>query len=110
MSTFQYELVPLPNSVRKCYDYSQRFTNCYRHYSQNIIIQHRDQKIMGKNRFGDLAFSYDFKFVYYCLSRYYVMVKNNPYVYASPEAFTYFDNDLELKTIICKAGLVLCSP
>ena len=50
MSTFQYELVPLANSVRKCHDYSQRFTNCYRHYSQNIIIQQRDQQIMGKKQ------------------------------------------------------------
>ena len=67
MSTFQFELVPLPNSVRNCYDCSQRFTNFYRHYSQNIIVQHRDQQIMGKSRFGDLAFSSDFQFLYYCV-------------------------------------------
>ena len=69
---------------------------------------------MGKNIFGDLTYSSDFQFTYYHLSRDHVVRKNpnfqnNPYVYASPEAFMHFHNDLELKTMICKAGLVLCS-
>lgn len=28
MSTFSYELIPLPDSARKCYGYSQKFTDC----------------------------------------------------------------------------------
>ena len=42
ISTFQYELVPLPASVRKCYGCNQSFTGCYRHYPKNILIRHRD--------------------------------------------------------------------
>ena len=34
---------------------------------------------------------------------------NNPYAYASPEAFTHFNTEPELKTIICKTGLIFCS-
>ena len=114
MSTFQYELVPLPDNVRKCYGCSQSFTDCYRHYPKNIIIRHRDRRIMGKNIFGDLTYSSDFQFTYYHLSRDNVVRKNpnfqnSLYVYASPEAFMHYNNDLALKTMICKAGLILCS-
>ena len=114
MSTFQYELVPLPDNVRKCYGCSQSLTDCYRHYPQNIIIRHRDRRIMGKNIFGDLTYSSDFQFTYYHLNRDHVVRKNsnfqnNLYLYASPEAFKHFNNDLELKIMIYKAGLVLYS-
>ena len=69
---------------------------------------------MRKNVFGDLTYSSDFQLTYYHLSRDHIVGKNpnfqnNPYVYASLEAFTHFNNDLELKAMICKAGLVLCS-
>ena len=114
MSPFQYELVPLPDSVTTCYECSLRLTDCYRYYPKNIIIRHRNRRIMGKNIFGDLTYSSDFEFTYYHLSRDHPVRKNpnfqnNPYVYASPKAFVHFNNDLELKTMICKAGLVLCS-
>ena len=103
MSTFQYELVPMPASVRKCYGCSQSFTDCYRHYPKNIIIRHRDRCIMGKNIFRDLTYSSDFQFTYYHLSRGHVVRKNpnfqnSPYVYASPDAFMHFNKNLELKT------------
>ena len=69
---------------------------------------------MGKNIFGDLMYSSNFQFTYYHLSRDHVVRKNpnfqnSPYVYASPEAFMDFNNDLELKKMICKAGLLLCN-
>ena len=56
---------------------------------------------MWKNIFGDLKYSSDFLFMYYHLSRDHVVRKNpnfqnNPCVYASHEAFTHFNNDLEL--------------
>ena len=69
---------------------------------------------MGENIFGDLTYSSDFQFMYYYLSRDHVVRKNpniqkHPYVYASPEAFMHFNTDLKLRTMICKAGFVLCS-
>ena len=115
MSTFQYELVLLPDSVRKCYGYSQRFNDCYRHYPKNFIIWHKDGRIMGKSIFGDLTYSSDFQFTYYHLSRDHAVRKspnfrNNPYVYAPPKAFTHFNNDLELKAMICNAGFSTLQP
>ena len=88
MSIFQYELVPLPDRVRKCYGCSQRLNDCYKHYRKNIIIWHRDRRIMGKNIFGDLAQSSDFQFTYYHLNRDHLIRKNpnfqnNAYIYAS---------------------------
>lgn len=114
MSTFRYELVPLADSVRKCYGYSQKFSDCCRHYSKNIIIRYRDRRIKRKNVFGYLTYSSDFQVTYYHLSRNHVVRKspnfqNNPYVYVCPESFARFNNDLELKTMVCKSGLVLCS-
>ena len=93
---------------------SKKFTDCYIRYPKNIIIRNRDRRIMGKNIFGDLTYSSGFQFMYCHKCRDYVVRKNpnfqnNPYVYTSPEAFTHFNNDLELKTMICRAGLVLCS-
>ena len=69
---------------------------------------------MGENIFGDLTYSSDFQFTYYHLNRDHVVRKNsnfqnNLYLYASPEAFMHFNNDLELKIMIYKAGLVLYS-
>ena len=80
--------------------------------SQNIIVRQRGRRIIGKTYFGDLKDSSDFQFTYYHLSSDHVVRKNSifdnsSYVYVSPEAFTYFNYDLKLKTVVCKAGLVL---
>ena len=39
MSTFQHELVPLPDIVRICYGCSQKFTDCYRDYPKYTLFQ-----------------------------------------------------------------------
>ena len=103
MSTFQYKMVLLPNNVRKCYGCSQSSTDCYRHHPKNIFIRHRDRRITGKNISGDLTCSSDFQFTNYHLSRDHAVRKirnfeNNPYVYASPEAFMHF-NPLRAKGV-----------
>ena len=54
-------------------------------------------------------FSSDFPFTNYYLSRDHDVIKNsnfqnNPYLCTSPKAFNNFNNDFELKTMICKAG------
>ena len=103
MSTFLYELVPLPDSVRKCYGRSLGGAKGSMIVTGIIpkalsSVTEIDQ-LWKKSIFGDLTYSSDFQFRYYLLSRDHIVRKNpnfhnNPFVYASTEAFTQYQGPL----------------
>ena len=81
MSTFQYELVPLPDSVKKCYGCSLGGAK-----GSMIVIGINPKTLLSvieidqlweKNIFGDLTYSSDFQFTHYHLSRDHIVRKKS---------------------------------
>ena len=112
MSPYKYELVPLPQNVVKCYGCGHKFVDSYRTYPNNLIIRHRDRRIIGKNQFGGFEISPDFQFTYYHLKKEHVVKKNpefenNPIVYTTSTAYACFMKEKETVDILNKSGIIL---
>ena len=69
MSPYHYGIITLPNNVQKCYGCGQRFADCYRIFPSNLIIRHRDRRIMGMSITGQHIVNRDFQYTYYHLKR-----------------------------------------
>ena len=54
MSPYAYEVVLLPNIVKKCYGCGSNFVEKYRSSPHNLVIKHMDRRIAGKDSFGQL--------------------------------------------------------
>ena len=61
MSPFPYEILLLPNNVRKCYGCGNDFAEKYRKPPFNLIVKHVDRRIIKKcEQTGRLVFSHDY--------------------------------------------------
>ena len=77
MSPFPYEVVLLPNNVRKCYGCGNDFAEKYRKPPFNLIVKHVDGRIIKKcEQTGQLIFSNDYNNTYYHLVGLHVLCKN----------------------------------
>lgn len=104
MSPYHYELIPLPNNVQKCYGCGQQFADCYRYYPNNLIVRHRDRRVMGSSISGHLIYNKDYQFTYYHLKRDHMarknpLFRNNPVIFADPESFRIFMTDPACQSI-----------
>lgn len=77
MSPFPYEVVLLPNNVRKCYGCGNDFADKYRKPPFNLIVKHMDRRVIRKcEQTGRLVFSHDFNNTYYHLVALHILRKN----------------------------------
>ncbi len=77
MSPFPYEVVLLPNNVRKCYGCGSDFADKYRKPPFNLIVKHVDKRVVRKcEQTGRLVFSHDFNNTYYHLVALHILRKN----------------------------------
>ena len=61
-----YEIVLLPSNVRKCYGCGHDFVDKYRQHPYNIVVKHKDIRIMWKDSLtGVFIYSTDFNNTYY---------------------------------------------
>ena len=77
MSPHDYELIPLPTNVRKCYGCGNDFVDKYRNHPYDIIVKHVDRCVMRKDHLtGALIYSTDFSNTYYYPSSEHIRQKN----------------------------------
>ena len=77
MSPHDYELIPLPTNVRKCYGCGNEFVDKYRSHPYDIIVKHVDRRVMRKDHLtGVLIYSTDFSNTYYHPSSEHIRRKN----------------------------------
>ena len=77
MSPHQYEIVLLPNNVKKCYGCGNNFAEKYRSPPFNLIVRHMDRRVVKKcEHTGMLIYSKDFSNTYYHLVRLHIARKN----------------------------------
>ena len=80
MSPFPYEVVLLPNNVRKCYGCGNDFAEKYRKPPFNLIVEHIDRRIIKKcEKTGQLVFSNDYNNTYYHLVGLHILRKNHAF-------------------------------
>ena len=60
MSPYGYEVILLPNMVKKCYGCGSKFVGKYRNSRFNLVIKHMDRRIAGKDSLGQSRYSVDF--------------------------------------------------
>lgn len=77
MSPHQYEIMLLPNKVRKCYGCGSDFAEKYRKEPHNLIVRHVDRRVVKKSEeTGMLVYSNSFSNTYYHLLKLHIMRKN----------------------------------
>ena len=77
MSPHEYELIPLPTNVLKCYGCGNDFVDKYRNHPYDIIVKHADRRVMRKDHLtGALIHSTDFSNTYYHPSSEHIRRKN----------------------------------
>jgi len=78
-SPYEYEVVVLPDNVKKCYGCSQQFANKYRVSPYNLVIRHKDKRIQGLSETGTLLYGHDFQNTYYHLNANHILKKNSTF-------------------------------
>ena len=76
MSPYGYEVILLPNMVKKCYGCGSSFVGKYRNSRFNLVIKHMDKRIAGKDSLGQLRYSVDFNNTYYHPLKSHIQNKN----------------------------------
>ena len=77
MSPHQYEIVLLPNNVRKCYGCGNDFAEKYRKPPFNLIVRHFDRRVVKRSeQTGMLVFSNNYSNTYYHLLKLHIMRRN----------------------------------
>lgn len=96
----------LSQNVKKCYGCGSDFAEKFRHSPLNIIVRHRDRRLMGRDeRTGQFQYSADYSNTYYHLDVGHIQRKNPPYngkVYIGVEKYQTMDS--EQRTIISQCN------
>ena len=65
-SPHKYEIMELPQKVKKCYGYGSDFVEKHRHSPHNIIVRHCDRRLMRRDeRTGQFQYSAGYRNTYY---------------------------------------------
>ena len=76
-SPHKYELVELPQNVKKCYGCGFDFVEKYRKSPHNIIVRHRERRLMRRDEHsGQFQYSADYSNTYYHLDSSHIQRKN----------------------------------
>ena len=75
-SPYYYEVVLLPNNVSKCYGCCQEFAQKYRFAPNNVVVKHKDKRIIGRTDDGGMQHGSGFQNTYYHLNAQHIQKKN----------------------------------
>ena len=105
MSPYHYEIITLPNNVQKLYGCGKRFWDCYWVFLNNLIVRHRDHRIMGMSITGHPIVNRNFQYTYCHLKKNHIARKNpafaqNIVVFATPDVCQILTIDPKCRNII----------
>ena len=75
-SPYYYEIVLLPCNVTKCYGCCKEFASKYRVPPHNVVVRHKDKRIIGRNEVGGVKYGSEFQNTYYHLNLEHIKMKN----------------------------------
>ena len=79
-SPHKYEIMELPQKVKKCYGCGSDFVEKHRHSPHNIIVRHCDRRLMRRDgRTGQFQYSADYSNTYYHFDVSHIRRKNPLY-------------------------------
>ena len=114
MLSCHYEIINLPKNVQRYYGCGQRFVDSYRVFFNNLIVRHKNSRIMEMSIIDQPIVNRDFQYTYFHLKRDRIARKNftfaiNPVIFAKTDACQLFTEDPVSRSMLNKNQTFLSS-